>query len=739
MAVKSPLAARLFWSTAALIWCLVVLAVAVPALVALREQMARGRERAESRVLRLVEGAASDMGPAAERGDTNALKRGLAELAAANPDLTAAYVTGQTGRAVAHTDPLQVGQLMVDVYPPPIRAGIVHVSDADHVEAGAPVPLKGPAVGALSIELTAPSATPDIIAALAWPVLTCIALLVFGTAGAGWIASAGRSPYAASLERAAADRSDAMQRQGRVLRSREALLRAMSEASPLATLVGDERSGAVLFVNGAFGRTWGLENRIAEVRRGEVALHEIADHCAAQVEGGSALLRFQGVDDRDAQRLIADELFLRDGRVLRRLAAPVRHEPEGYAGRLYLFEDITERKHSETDLAAARDAALVASRAKSDFLATMSHELRTPLNGVVAPIEMLLASPLDEGQHEQAAMVRESADQLLELISQILDFATIDAGELAIETADFDCATLMEDVRIRCAPEAERKGLALVCRLDDSVSWMLHGDARRLRQVLLHLVANAVKFTEHGGIEIKAAQRGETAAGVEVDVRVADTGIGIPPAQQSALFDAFTQADASTTRRYGGTGLGLAVARRLVALMGGDIGVNSAPGVGSTFWFTLTLPRAAETQAGEPVHPYTNGSKTNGDNGTARGHLLVAEDNPVNQKVALKMLARLGYTADVVGNGREATQALTQLPYDAVLMDCMMPEMDGYAATEAIRRAEGGQRHTPIIAMTANAMPGDREHCLAVGMDDYVAKPVNVQTLGAVLARHIVH
>ena len=733
MAVKSSLATRLFWSTAALVWCLVVLAVAVPALVALRAELGRGRERTEARALRLVEGAAIELGPAAERGDAAALRRALGELMRINPDVTVASVTGQAGKAVAHSDPSLVGQLISAIYPPPIRALMLRATDTGSVGAGAPVPLKGPPVGALYVELTAPSAAPEVIAALAWPAISCIALLIFGTAGAGLISRAGRSPYASSLERAALDRTEALQRQGRVLRAREALLRAMSEASPLATLVADERTGSVLFVNGAFGRIWGLGDRLAEVRRGEVALREIADHCAAGVQGSPALLQFQGIDDPAAQRLVADELVLRDGRVLRRLAAPVRHEPEGYIGRLYLFDDITARKENETQLAAARDAALVASRAKSEFLATISHELRTPLNGVVGPIELLLASPLDDAQHEQAAMVRESADQLLDLISQVLDFATMDAGALAIELDDFDCATLLEDVRVRCAPEAKRKGLALVCRLDDSVSWMLHGDARRLRQVLLHLVANAVKFTEHGGIEVKAAQRGETAAGVEVDVRIADTGIGIPPAQQSALFDAFTQADASTTRRYGGAGLGLAVARRLVALMGGDIGVNSAPGVGSTFWFTLTLPRAAEMQ-----QPATNGTARADANGEARGHLLVAEDNPINQKVALNMLARLGYTADVVGNGREATVALAETPYDAVLMDCMMPEMDGYTATEVIRRAEGQRRHTPIIAMTANAMPGDREHCLAVGMDDYVAKPVNVENLRAVLARHVV-
>ncbi|HEY0301731.1 MAG TPA: ATP-binding protein, partial [Rhizomicrobium sp.] len=702
MAVKSPLATRLFWSTATLVWSLVALAVAVPALVALRAELERTRERSEARALRLVEGAAAEMGPDLEKGNSAALTRALAELARQTPDLTAAYVTGNIGKAVAHTNTQQIGQLMLDVYPPPMRPRARGAADGNGVEAMAPLPLKGSAVGALHIALNVPSAAPDVFAALAWPALTGLALLLFGTAGAGWIARVGRSPYADSLQRAATDRADAIQRQGRVLRSREALLRAMSEASPLATLVADERSGAILFLNGAFAATWGLTDRLSELRRGEVSLREVADHCDRGVEGGTALLPFAGVDHRDALRVVADELFLRDGRVLRRLAAPVRQDADGYVGRLYLYEDITARKRAESDLAAARDTALVASRAKSEFLATMSHELRTPLNGIVGPIELLLTSTLDDGQHDQAATVRESADRLLELINQILDYATMDAGALALETADVDVATLLEEVRGRCASEAVRKGLALVCRLDDSVSWRLHGDARRLRQVLLSLVENAVKFTESGGVEVKASQRGETAAGVEIDIRVTDTGVGIPLGQQTVLFDAFTQGDASTTRRHGGAGLGLAVARRLVGLMGGEIGVNSAPGVGSTFWVALVLPRAVEPLP-EPVPLRTLGPLSLLTPATPRGHLLIAEDNLVNQKVAMKMLARLGYTADVVANGREATAAVARDSYDAVLMDCMMPEMDGYAATEAIRRAEGEQRHTPIIAMTANA------------------------------------
>ena len=274
---------------------------------------------------------------------------------------------------------------------------------------------------------------------------------------------------------------------------------------------------------------------------------------------------------------------------------------------------------------------------------------------------------------------------------------------------------------------AVRKGLTLAVHLAPG-EWALHGDARRLQQVLDHLVGNAVKFTDRGEVEVRVARRDGAAAGmVALEIEVADSGNGIPVAQQASLFEPFTQADGSTTRRQGGAGLGLAVARRLVARMGGEIGVSSAPSAGSTFWFTVTLPRAhAALPAPRPATA-----------APLQGHLLVAEDNPINQKVAVRLLQRLGCTADVVANGREATEAAQRQPYDAVLMDCMMPEMDGYAATAAIRRAEGEARRTPIIAMTANAVAGDRDHCLAAGMDDYLAKPVDADALRAVLTRHL--
>jgi len=721
--MASPLSSRLFWGSAGLVWCLIGFAFAVPALVAVRVELARQRERAAVQAAALLEATAPPAGAELARGDAVALQRRLAALLRDAPTLGAAYVSGQRGKAVAHTAPAHVGELMLDAYPPPPRAQ-VRFAAGDRLLATIALPPQGRALGTLQLEFAAPDVRAAALAVLAWPALAGVALLLAGTLGAAWIARAGRSPLAASLERTAADRADALHRQGRVIRSREALLRAMSEASPLATLVADERTGAVLHVNGAFAAMWGLAERAAALRKGEIGLRDITAHCAVAVEGGGALLAGTAADGRG---VIADEVALRDGRVLRRLAAPVGDGRGGEIGRLYLFEDITARKRGEIDLAAARDAALVASRAKSEFLATMSHELRTPLHGVIGSIDLLDGSPLDTAQQDHLRTARNSADVLLDLISQILDVTTLDAGTLTLEPVDFDLAALCAAVRARAADAAVRKGLTLAVHLAPG-EWALHGDARRLQQVLDHLVGNAVKFTDRGEVEVRVARRDGAAAGmVALEIEVADSGNGIPVAQQASLFEPFTQADGSTTRRQGGAGLGLAVARRLVARMGGEIGVSSAPSAGSTFWFTVTLPRAhAALPAPRPATA-----------APLQGHLLVAEDNPINQKVAVRLLQRLGCTADVVANGREATEAAQRQPYDAVLMDCMMPEMDGYAATAAIRRAEGEARRTPIIAMTANAVAGDRDHCLAAGMDDYLAKPVDADALRAVLTRHL--
>ena len=406
---------------------------------------------------------------------------------------------------------------------------------------------------------------------------------------------------------------------------------------------------------------------------------------------------------------------------------------DGRACRVALISDVTERNRVAAELAAARDEAVEASNTKSAFLANISHEIRTPMNGVLGMTELLLDSVLDEDQRLLAQQVSSSGEQMVALIDDILDISKIEAGQLALEQTIFALHDAIEQACAVAGIQAAAKGLELEVEIAAEVPRETRGDSRRLRQIVLNLVANAVKFTSEGGITVRASTRRVGQDDGVMRVEVGDSGIGIAPAVLERMFEPFTQADASTTRHYGGTGLGLAIARELTELMGGTIGARSEPATGSTFWFELPLVNE-KLVTRQPARDQRAGASRLW---LSTPVVLVAEDSPVNQTVAVRTLERFGCQVEVVADGRQALEKLSARRYDAVLMDCQMADMDGYEATIELRRREGGGRHTPVIAMTAHAMTGDRERCLAAGMDDYLSKPLRRQQLADALLRWV--
>ena len=510
-------------------------------------------------------------------------------------------------------------------------------------------------------------------------------------------------------------------------------LRATLESTGNGILVIDWQ-GRVASMNRRLSKMWNLPEDLLLAQDDQAILDCIG---AQVVEGEAFRARLREIVEEHETE---DVLNLLDGRVFECKSLP-QYLDERIIGRVFGFNDITERIRIEQDLIAARERAESANQAKAAFLAMMSHEIRTPMNGVMGMTSLMADTPLNNDQKRYLGIIRSSSDALLSIINDILDFSKIEAQKLTLEIIDFDLRTLLEEFAELNTLRAAEKKLEFRWQLAADVPRRLRGDPGRIRQVLTNLVGNAFKFTKEGLVALRVARFADRDSRIVLHIEVEDTGIGIAEENLAKVFAPFEQADTSTTRKYGGTGLGLAISKQLVEMMEGDISVSSQEGRGTTFSLNVVLGKAVDDRLEEkpstPASADQGQSPEDGATGAISAErksavsLLVVEDNAVNMMVMKGVLAKLGYkNIEKAQDGLEGVEKATLASFDLILMDCQMPKLDGYEATRRLR--EQGVK-VPIIAMTAHAMSGDREKCLEAGMDDYLTKPIAIDKVGAML------